>query len=70
MNPILLDIPEQFETERLLLRAPQNGDGAMVNEAIRESYEFLHEWMKWANHIPETEETEANARTSSEFFIA
>lgn len=40
MNPILLDIPEQFETERLLLRVPQIGDGAMVNEAIRDSYEL------------------------------
>ncbi|MCF6410018.1 GNAT family N-acetyltransferase [Pseudalkalibacillus salsuginis] len=69
MNPILLDIPEQFETERLLLRAPQNGDGAMVNEAIRESYEFLHEWMKWADHIPETEETEANARKHRANFL-
>ncbi|HLR62964.1 MAG TPA: hypothetical protein VK097_11090 [Lentibacillus sp.] len=40
MNPILLDIPEQFETERLLLRAPQSGDGVMVNKAIRESFEL------------------------------
>ena len=62
MNPILFDIPEQFETERLILRAPQFGDGAAVNDAIKESYESLNEWMKWADHIPEIEETEANVR--------
>jgi ribosomal-protein-serine acetyltransferase len=69
MNPILLDIPEQFETERLLLRVPQVGDGAMVNEAIRESYEFLTEWI-WSDHIPETEENEASARKHrANFFL-
>src|SRR5699024_3412463 len=52
-------VPEQFETNRLLLRAPQNGDGVMINEAIRDSYEYLHKWLKWADHIPEVEETEA-----------
>lgn len=69
MNPILLDIPEQFETKRLLLRAPQFGDGAIVNEAIRESYESLHKWMKWADYIPEIEETEANARKHRANFL-
>ena len=69
MNPILLDIPECMETERLLLRAPLHGDGAMVNKAIRESYEFLHEWMKWASHIPDIEETEAEARKQRANFL-
>lgn len=69
MNPILLDIPEQFETERLLLRVPQVGDGAMVNEAIRESYEFLNEWI-WSDHIPDIEETEVGARKHrANFFL-
>ncbi|MFD1363133.1 GNAT family N-acetyltransferase [Lentibacillus salinarum] len=69
MNQILLDVPEQFETDRLLLRAPQIGDGVMVNEAIRDSYEFLHKWLKWADHIPEVEETEANARKHRANFL-
>src|SRR5699024_2645566 len=69
MNQILLDVPEQFETNRLLLRAPQNGDGVMVNEAIRDSYEYLHKWLKWADHIPEVEETEANARKHRANFL-
>lgn len=69
MNQILLDVPEQFETNRLLLRAPQNGDGVMINEAIRDSYEYLHKWLKWADHIPEVEETEANARKHRANFL-
>ncbi|MGV3465130.1 MAG: GNAT family N-acetyltransferase [Heyndrickxia sp.] len=69
MNPILLDIPEQFETERLLLRVPQVGDGAMVNEAIRDSFEFLNKWI-WSDHIPDAEETEANTRKHrANFFL-
>jgi len=69
MNPLLLDISEQFETERLLLRVPVNGDGALVNHAIRESYESLHKWMKWADHIPEIEETEAEVRNQRANFL-
>lgn len=69
MNPILLDIPERFETERLILRTPQPGDGAMVNTAIRESIETLREWMWWADHVPEIEETETNARKHRASFV-
>ena len=37
MNPLLLDIPEAFETNRLLIRCPQSGDGQVINRAIVES---------------------------------
>lgn len=69
MNPILLDIPEQFETERLLLRAPENGDGALVNAAIKETYALLHQWLKWADHLPETQETEMEVRAQRANFL-
>ena len=36
-KPILLDFPDSFETERLLLRAPRVGDGAVMNAALIES---------------------------------
>ncbi|CAM3702429.1 GNAT family N-acetyltransferase [Cohnella lubricantis] len=61
-NPILLDIPESFESERLLIRAPQWGDGAAVNEAIRESLDELKPWMPWAQQAPTVEESELNLR--------
>ncbi len=52
VNPILLDIPLQLETERLLLRAPmQSGDGIIVNEAIKDSFNELNNWLPFAQTI-------------------
>lgn len=61
-DPILLEIPESFESERLLIRAPLWGDGAAINEAVRESFEELRPWMPWAQRIPTLEEAEAEIR--------
>ena len=43
MKPILLDFPMPIATDRLIIRPPKIGEGAMINEAILESYDFLHE---------------------------
>ena len=51
--------PERIETERLIIRPARPGDGAEVNAAIRETYDDLHRWMEWADHVPEVAETEA-----------
>lgn len=61
-DPILLDFPDQFETERLLIRAPRPGDGAEVNTALVESLDALRPWMPWAQSTPTAEETEADIR--------
>ncbi|AWB43746.1 GNAT family N-acetyltransferase [Paenibacillus sp. CAA11] len=61
-DPIMLDIPEQLETERLLIRAPQWGDGKPLNAAIRESLEALRPFMPFARVTPEPEETEQVVR--------
>jgi ribosomal-protein-serine acetyltransferase len=45
MNPILLDIPTEFQTERLLVRAYRPGDGAMYYQALRVNWEHLYEFM-------------------------
>lgn len=58
-NPILLDIPDWFETERLIIRAPRPGDGPIANAATRESVVELRPWMPWAQQVPPPEETEA-----------
>lgn len=63
-DPILLEIPESFESERLLIRAPLWDDGAAINEAVRESIEELRPWMPWAQNIPTIEESEAGIRRS------
>jgi RimJ/RimL family protein N-acetyltransferase len=62
--------PEQIETERLLIRAPREGDGAEINAAIRETYADLHEWMDWAGYLPEVEETEHRRQVARASFLA
>jgi RimJ/RimL family protein N-acetyltransferase len=69
MKHILLDIPDQIETERLLLRIPKPGDGQAVNEAIRSSIKELQLWMPFAKTVPEVEETESNIRQAHAKFL-
>lgn len=44
-SPVLLDLPAAIETERLLLRSPQPGDGPLVFEAIEESLPELRSFL-------------------------
>jgi RimJ/RimL family protein N-acetyltransferase len=43
-NPILQNVPEVIETERLLIRCPRPGDGAIVYEAVVETLAELRVW--------------------------
>lgn len=69
LSPILLDIPDSLQTERLVLRAPRVGDGAEVNAAIRESREQLAPWLPFAAKMPSVAETEEWARQAAAAFI-
>lgn len=62
-------VPESFETERLIVRAPRWEDGPAVNEAILESLPELQAWMHWARPAPTPEETEANVRRARLRFL-
>jgi hypothetical protein len=62
IKPILRDFPDQFETERLIIRAPRIGDGKGMNEAILESLTELRQWMPWAKEAPSVEDSEENIR--------
>jgi RimJ/RimL family protein N-acetyltransferase len=62
MDPLLIDVPERIETERLLLRCPQPGDGAALNAAVRESLADLRPWMPWAQVEPPLDESETYCR--------
>ena len=42
---LTLDVPESFETERLLIRAPRPGDGPEFNAAILESLSGIRQWL-------------------------
>jgi RimJ/RimL family protein N-acetyltransferase len=69
-NPILLDIPQTFETDRLIIRALRPGDGKAINEAVIETFDNLHPWMPWAKQRPTLEESEEYARRSCAKFAA
>jgi RimJ/RimL family protein N-acetyltransferase len=69
-NPILLDIPESFETDRLLIRVPRPGDGPALNEAVLETFDDLRPWMPWAAaEPPSVEKSEENSRRAYAQFI-
>ena len=70
MDPLLIDIPEAFESERMTIRAARVGEGVAVNEAIRESLAELKPWMVWAQALPTVEESEAHGRRAHAKFIA
>lgn len=62
--------PPIIETARLVIHAPSVADAPAVNAAIRESFDDLHRWMKWAAEIPSLEETQAYSKKAEESFLA
>ncbi|WP_127530381.1 GNAT family N-acetyltransferase [Paenibacillus kobensis] len=68
-NPILFSLPEQFDSERLHIRAPLWGDGAALNEAVIESLEQFKPWFPWAQSIPSVEDSEATVRRTRLQFL-
>lgn len=69
-QPILLDFPESFDTDRLTIRAPRWGDGVQVNKAIHESTAELSPWLPFAKTLPTLEESETNTRQHRLNFLA
>ena len=70
MNPILIDVPEIFESERLTIRAPKPGDGAELHTAVEETYDDLKAWMPWAKERQTVEDLETFVRNSCAEFIS
>ena len=69
MEPILIDVPERIDTERLVLRSPRAGDGRLVNDAIAVSHAELAPWMPWAGTMPSVDESEAHCRRQQARFL-
>ncbi len=69
-HPVLNELPESFETERLLVRCPREGDGAHVHEAIQESFAELHDQMHWARSPTTANECEIKARLTRAKYMA
>ena len=64
MNPILLDFPECFDTERLTVRAPRLGDTPEVVAAVNESLNELRPWMPWAKEPAAIDTSEVRLRSA------
>ena len=62
MNPILLDFPDSFDTQRLTICAPRPGHAPEIVQAVTESLDELRPWMPWANQAPTLEATEDRLR--------
>jgi RimJ/RimL family protein N-acetyltransferase len=67
--PILMDFPESFETERLLIRSPLPGDGHELHAAVRESIDELTPWMPWPKEHRTVDDSEAIARRARVAFL-
>jgi RimJ/RimL family protein N-acetyltransferase len=68
-NHILIDIPMPIETDRLLLRVPQAGDGDTLFNAMEETFDQLQKWMPWANELGTAQDAEATCRRAHGRFI-
>jgi RimJ/RimL family protein N-acetyltransferase len=70
VDPLMLDVPLEMTTPRLLMRPPQHGEGAAINAAVRESIAQVARWMPWANPTPEPAATERWCREAASKFIS
>lgn len=69
MNPILLDFPHEFYTERLLIRMPMPGDGQAMHESIEASRKEISQWLPFAKQKQTVEEVEINIREAHIKFL-
>lgn len=63
------DFPEDFESERLIMRAPKLQDALEILNKTNHSITSLREWMSWAQQEPELYEVEENLRQAVADFI-
>ncbi len=58
IEPILVDMPMPIITPRLILRPPQAEDGAKLAAAIKETWDDLNLWMRWAKDFNDSTDAE------------
>lgn len=63
-----LDVPECVETDRLLIRILRPGDGIIVYQAVKDSFDRLNPWFHWANEIPSPERNELYVREAQALY--
>jgi RimJ/RimL family protein N-acetyltransferase len=62
-------LPEQLQSERLLIRVARAGDGPMLSEAIADSHAELAPWLGWVTPPPSPDEAEARCVAAHERFL-
>jgi len=62
MKPILLDIPEKFETERLEISIYENGDGAAFYQLLQANFEHLKEELREIHELKSITDAEEYVR--------
>lgn len=73
MNPLDLQFPDQFESQRLLIRCPRPGDGPLVYEAVCETLSDLRAWpasLPWAVFEPSVDASENYCQQGHAAFAA
>ena len=69
-EPILIDIPMPIVTDRILLRVPQAGDGEVLFEGMKETFDQLQQWMNpWAKELGTVDTAEATCRRAQARFL-
>jgi len=68
-DPVLIEVPEEIYSERLLLAVPPSGIGPMLHEIVAESMDRIQPWLPWAQEQPSVEECEARMRRGRAKFI-
>ena len=69
MEPLLEDVPDRIDTERLILRSARADDAQALNAAVLESLAELRGHMPWAQTEPTLVQTEADCRRMQAKFL-
>lgn len=69
MNPVLIEFPSEFFTERLCIRLPLPGDGKNVYEALTASIDELRPWLPFVQGEQSDINTEIGIRKAHTRFL-
>ena len=64
------NLPEEFESERLTIRAPRVRDAAEIHAAVIESREMLMPWIRWAKDEPSLQDRKKHLRKVRRRFLS
>lgn len=73
IDPLLIELPTRLETQRLLMRPPQAGDGVALCAAVAESLPELRRFLAslpWVAKDPTVESSEIFCRNGYANFVA